>query len=862
MAVEVWNGEDSPPPGEGWTYSPGRGGSYTRNVPDKGPQVLQQIAQKLNIPAGQIETVMKDVGSGRSGQQTVGYYSYYDPATNIVTNFDPNGNLIEQGQRGSGSKDFLTQATQPLQNLSVEVAKNAPLITAVAIATMAPMVAASIAPAFAALGAYAPIAAQAVTSIAVQVAQGVPIEKATENALVNAAVSGATGEVQKQIGKVISSPGVTNAITSTVSSGLATAAKGGSQADVEKAMTAGLVSSGASTAFKEAVDASSPIASAAVGGAAGGAVTGGTEGAVIGGLQSAAGALGKELAPSPTSPSAPTPAPEPVSQAEPKNVEELLAAVDAAQKKDYVSSSTAFAGAGLISAAAEETAVLLARLAATPAGQQVLREAATTSDRIRTAIVASGILSAGALTGFIGGQSLVPKAQTEGSTRNPGFDLIPTKGGDPGTATQARRAFAQTDPRRVDTSTPSSGDVPVKVETQRVAQILNIPLADAVKLENVNPVLYNFFANSDPKSFTPADTATMSSTNQRILDSILAGQNINEGSLPDTGKYTTTIQSSPVAGLDITADQSQAEAERLARQGQPTTTSPQDTAQAPAESATVMQVNPSTGEAIAIKSTGEIFTVTVDPNTKSGTAIKVSASTAPVTKPKINPAPTPTPTPTPTPSPEPSPVPAPEPAPSPTPEPAPAPFPAPSPSPTPVPAPTPSPTPTPSPEPSPAPAPAPAPEPITPPRSVVETPLAPAPISEKDKQLIDLIRPEPPATKDGAPSEPVSVPSLTKEQIASGEYFYNAPGGFAKDEEIAPEQPVYDYDPKAKIPFDVFTKTVLSPKTKSAAALGQALGTTGLASYRGAGEIEVGTGKARRKVWNEESLKLKDALGV
>ena len=56
--------------------------------------------------------------------------------------------------------------------------------------------------------------------------------------------------------------------------------------------------------------------------------------------------------------------------------------------------------------------------------------------------------------------------------------------------------------------------------------------------------------------------------------------------------------------------------------------------------------------------------------------------------------------------------------------------------------------------------------------------------------------------------------------------------------------------------------------------LGQALGvqgsttptpptpTTGLTSYRGAGEIEVGPGTERQNVWNEASLRLKDALGI
>jgi len=69
---------------------------------------------------------------------------------------------------------------------------------------------------------------------------------------------------------------------------------------------------------------------------------------------------------------------------------------------------------------------------------------------------------------------------------------------------------------------------------------------------------------------------------------------------------------------------------------------------------------------------------------------------------------------------------------------------------------------------------------------------------------------------------------------------------------------------------DIFVTTYKKPKSgsySSTATLGAALGTTGrttgLTAERGAGEIEgTGTGKARQKVWNEESLKLKDALGV
>ena len=56
----------------------------------------------------------------------------------------------------------------------------------------------------------------------------------------------------------------------------------------------------------------------------------------------------------------------------------------------------------------------------------------------------------------------------------------------------------------------------------------------------------------------------------------------------------------------------------------------------------------------------------------------------------------------------------------------------------------------------------------------------------------------------------------------------------------------------------------MTPKKQEPSVLSQALGTTtGLTASRGAGEIEdPSTGKKKRKVWNEETLRLKDALGV
>lgn len=187
----------------------------------------------------------------------------------------------------------LTSALQPVEKIITAVSQDPKAMTAIAFAVAAPYAAASLAPYLSALGPYAGVTAQAITNITIQVAQGVPIEKATENALVNVAISGASNKAALQINEVINSPGVTNAITSTVASGLSTAAKGGSQEEVEKAMTAGLAGSTASTIYKEAIDSSSDVISRTIGGATAGAVTGGTEGAVVGGLSSAISSLAK-----------------------------------------------------------------------------------------------------------------------------------------------------------------------------------------------------------------------------------------------------------------------------------------------------------------------------------------------------------------------------------------------------------------------------------------------------------------------------------------------------------------------------------------------------------------------------------------
>jgi hypothetical protein len=137
---------------------------------------------------------------------------------------------------------------------------------------------------------------------------------------------------------------------------------------------------------------------------------------------------------------------------------------------------------------------------------------------------------------------------------------------------------------------------------------------------------------------------------------------------------------------------------------------------------------------------------------------------------------------------------------------------------------------------------------------VLTTPESPVPLTDNEK-ILKLITPElePPAiseptvTPEPTP-EPISEPTPTTPPVTKDT---------SKDE--VPADKEKPYQPK------IVTRTVVTPKKPPApvSVLGQALGTTGLTASRGAGEIEdTSTGKKRKKVWNEETLRLKDALGV
>jgi len=132
------------------------------------------------------------------------------------------------------------------------------------------------------------------------------------------------------------------------------------------------------------------------------------------------------------------------------------------------------------------------------------------------------------------------------------------------------------------------------------------------------------------------------------------------------------------------------------------------------------------------------------------------------------------------------------------------------------------------------------------------------------KEVTVTARPEAPEIEDTSIIDPVSVTdeSPEKDVVAEEEPAEEEP---AEEESVSKEEPykpdLFVYGgktPKTRPRTRTDLGTTLQGPFAPSTTLGQAL--TG---YRGAGEIEgKKTGKPRRNVWNEESLRLKDALGL
>jgi len=208
------------------------------------------------------------------------------------------------GRRSKAAKKGVKPVTQPIKKAvsqasnilakAEDVVKEKVLpnpIFQIAMAYYMPGISSSLGPYLTAVpAAYQTAVANALTSTALQVAQGVPFEKALQSATVNAITNTGAPKVADYILPYVGAPQVADALTSIGASAAKTAAMGGTKADIERNMAAALTGSSLTSAL-QGVDVSRETSRVA-GAAAGGAVVGGTTGAISG----AAGELGGQAA--------------------------------------------------------------------------------------------------------------------------------------------------------------------------------------------------------------------------------------------------------------------------------------------------------------------------------------------------------------------------------------------------------------------------------------------------------------------------------------------------------------------------------------------------------------------------------------
>jgi hypothetical protein len=143
----------------------------------------------------------------------------------------------------------------------------------------------------------------------------------------------------------------------------------------------------------------------------------------------------------------------------------------------------------------------------------------------------------------------------------------------------------------------------------------------------------------------------------------------------------------------------------------------------------------------------------------------------------------------------------------------------------------------------------------TSPTTTTETPAAPP--TEPDQTLPEVVST---ATQD----KTTTTPSTDTKTDTTAPLPVDVAKEELPPEEVAadPTKPEDKYKPNLRI-YGGTTPSTLSQSLGTGGTYGTSVATTGLTGSRGAGEIESKeTGKKRKNVWNEASLRLKDALGV
>lgn len=124
-------------------------------------------------------------------------------------------------------------------------------------------------------------------------------------------------------------------------------------------------------------------------------------------------------------------------------------------------------------------------------------------------------------------------------------------------------------------------------------------------------------------------------------------------------------------------------------------------------------------------------------------------------------------------------------------------------------------------------------------------------------QDTNIITPDTTTTPSKDTKTTSSVPVISPETIATP-----AEEPAAEEKKAEEATPTDKYKPSLFL-YGGTSKSTLPQTLGTGATYATSVGTTGLTGERGAGEIESKeTGKKRKNVWNEASLRLKDALGV
>jgi len=660
--------------------------------------------------------------------------------------YSPSGDFIGQLRTGEAPPDSsqLTKFGVDLFSVLGSVALSA-LLPGIGNAIAAQLVGAGVVTA----GATANALGLAIANTAAGVAQGKSFEDSLKNAIVNAAVNTGSIEVARAVNTVISNPAITDAVVSTASSMVKTAASGGSEADIANAGFAGLVQSGTTSAVKNVFNTSSDTANI-FGAAAGGATTGGTTGAITSALNTVAGQIGRDtFTPTPT----PTPAPEPtpVATTDPfvNDINQII---------EQGTSGIQTAGALPLSSYYSQSAL--------NNSEQILRKVVEAANdpnykvllpRIQDALSRAGVtvselasrLSPAALAATLmtyspnaGDPDEIAKVAEKYKTFT-GFDPTTTLQTESAKITQPQRPITPTPVAPSDVVTPISSP---QISSTELGQLSpeDAPLLDLIAQQPVVP---------QPVTEVTAETppAPVTSPDREILDLIAP----TVTPTPEPAPYTPNISVAPPVITPTVAPT-------------PTPTPlPPVVEQPPAPAPVAETVPPPQDKAI--------LDLIAPPATPSPAPVQTPEPT-PLPLPEIVPAPVPAPISEPAPAPAPAPAPEPEPIPAPpapvvspdqpildliappvTPEVIPTPAPVPAPAPAPIPAPEPAPEPIPTP-PEPVPTPAPAPEPV------------PTPVPAQDRAILDLIAQQPAPAPEFVPvpapaPEPAPSPAPAPQPI-------------------------------------------------------------------------------------------------